>query len=80
MSFWGEKGVEVILPSDKIENLIGEGSGLIVVEVNKDKEIKYLDFIEKYGLKTQKIGAVKEEEFIVEPFIKRNISEFLRRR
>ncbi|MGB9810334.1 MAG: AIR synthase-related protein, partial [Dictyoglomus turgidum] len=80
MSFWGEKGVEIVLPSDKIENLIGEGSGLIVVEINKDKEIKYLDFIEKYGLKTQKIGIVKEKEFIVEPFIKRNINEFLRRR
>ncbi len=80
MSFWGKKGVEVILPSDKIENLIGEGSGLIVVEINKDKEIRYLDFIERYGLKTQKIGIVKEEEFIVEPFIKMNISEFLQRR
>ncbi|ACI18678.1 phosphoribosylformylglycinamidine synthase subunit PurL [Dictyoglomus thermophilum] len=80
MAFWGNKGVEVSLPSEKLDNLVGEGSGLIIVEVNKDREDEYMEFIKKYELKTHKMGEVVEKDFIIEPFIKEDINEFYQRR
>lgn len=81
MSFWGNKGLKVTLPLDgKIEHLLGEASGMIIVEVEREKENRFLDLVNKYTEKVTKIGEVIEEDIIIHPYIKTNFSELFKRR
>lgn len=79
MAFWGNRGVKVDFPDDKIEYLVGEGSG-IVVEVEREGEREFLDMLGKYALKAIKIGEVADNEFVISPYIKTTLLELFKRR
>jgi len=79
MAFWGKKGLEVFLPEDSASEkiLFGEGSGLIILEIDKSEEEAFIKFANEYEIKLQKLGRDLEDKFIMKPYFESSLEDLL---